>query len=142
MTETVVQPDLKIMPMEIRRAVGALWLSLLLNFIVTVIDWGHVSRYRLGCAVFVQIFPIICLALLIWKIGQGRSWARTILLVLLVGGGLITVLFTMYSRTFRDEVFRSTYSAGFFAIQSTIQIYATVLLFTAKARDWFVRTAS
>jgi hypothetical protein len=139
MTETFIQPDSNIMPVEIRRAVGVLWLSLLLTFIATVIDWRHVSRYGVGFTVFAQIFPMVFWALLIWKIGQGRSWARITWLLLFVGGGLITVLFIVYSRTFRDGVFGSTYSAGLFLIQTAIQVYATVLLFTAKAREWFLR---
>jgi hypothetical protein len=139
MTETLIQPHSSIMPVEIRRAVGVLWLSLLVTFIDTVIHWRHVSRYGVGFTVFVQIFPMVFWAVLIWKIGQGRSWARITWLLLFAGGGFITVLFTVYSRTFRDGVFGSTYSAGLFGIQTAIQVYATVLLLTAKAREWSLR---
>ena len=139
MTKTLIQPNSDIMPVEIRRAVGVLWLSLLLNFVAMVADWRHVSRYGSGFTLFVQIVPIIFLALLIWKISQGRSWARITWLLLFAGGGLITVLFTVYSRSFRNGVFGSTYSAGLFTIQAALQVYATVLLVSAKAREWFLR---
>ncbi len=130
------------MPREVRRAVGVLWLSLLLAFIATIIDWRHVSRDGVGFTVFVQIFSDGLLALLIWKISQGRSWARITWLLLFAGGVLIVVLFIVYSRTYRAGVFGSTFTTVIFAIQTAIQLYATVLLFTAKARAWFLRTNS
>jgi hypothetical protein len=44
MTETLIQPDSSIMPVEIRRAVGVLWLSLLLAFF----DTSHPLAARLS----------------------------------------------------------------------------------------------
>lgn len=139
MIETLIPPDSNIMPVEIRRAVRVLWLSLLLAFIVAIIDLRHVSRYDVGLTVFVQIFSGGLLALLIWKISQGRSWARITWFLLFAAGALIVVLFTVYSRTYRAGVFGSTFSAAFFAIQTAIQFYAAVLLFTPNGRSWFLR---
>jgi hypothetical protein len=139
MIETLIPPDSNIMPAEIRRAVRVLWLSLLLAFIVAIIDLRHVSRYHVGHTVFVQIFSDGFLALLIWKISQGRSWARITWLLLFAAGALIVVLFTVYSRTYRAGVFGSNFSAVFFAIQTAIQFYAAVLLFTPNGRSWFLR---
>ncbi len=139
MTETLIQPDSNIMPVEIRRAVAVLWLSLLLAFIATIIDWREVSRYGVGFTVFVQVFSDGLWALLIWKIGQGRSWARITWLLLFAGGALVVALFTVYSKTFRAGVLGSVSSAVFFGIQTAIQLYATVLLFTTNGQAWFAR---
>jgi predicted neutral ceramidase superfamily lipid hydrolase len=139
MTETLIQPDSSIMPGEIRRVVGILWLSLLLALIATLIDWRHVSRYGVGFTVFIQIFSYSLWAILIWKIGQGRSWARITWLLLFAGGALISVLFTVYSGTYRAAVFGSSFSAVVFVVQTAIQFYAFVLLFTPKGRAWFLR---
>ena len=76
MTETLVQSELKMRPVEIRRAVGVLWLSLLLAIVATIIDWRHVYRKNVAFSVVVQIFTYGFLALLIWKVSKGRNWAR------------------------------------------------------------------
>jgi len=137
MTETLIEPQSNVMPEEIRRAVGVLWLSLLLGVVSSLVNWHRIEDPVF--AVVVQIFTSGFMALLIWKISQGRNWARVTWLVLFVGGCLVNVLFTLFSKTYRVGVFGSFFPAAVFVVQTAIQFYAVVLLFTAKGRTWFVR---
>jgi hypothetical protein len=140
MTETLIEPQSNVMPEEIRRAVGVLWLSVLLGVVASLVNWRLFDRSEDPVfSVVVQIFTFGFMALLIWKISQGRNWARVTWLVFFVGGCLINVLFTLFSKTYRVGVFGSFFPAAVFVVQTAIQFYAIVLLFTAKGRTWFAR---
>jgi hypothetical protein len=143
MTETLVQPTSNVMPMEVRRAVGLLWLSLLLTCIAAIIaDWNRASRKGFGFAVFIQIFAYGLWALLIWKIGQGRRWARITWLVLFACGALTTVFLALGalggSKTAAND-FDLPFSAVIVVVQIAIQSYATVLLFSRTGGTWFLQ---
>jgi hypothetical protein len=143
MTETLVQPGSDVMPMEVRRAVGVLWLSLLLACIGAIIaDWNRVSREGFAFAVFIQIFSYGLWALLIWKISQGRRWARITWLVLFACGALAIVFLALGalggSKT-AANYFDSPFSAAIVVVQTAIQSYATVLLFSRTGGTWFLQ---
>lgn len=146
MTETLAQPDSNMMPVEIRRAVGVLWLSLALGSIGALIhDWLRVSRNGMGFVVFVQIFSYGLWALLIWKISQGRMWARITWLVIFACGALATVflaLGAMGGSRIAAKSLNSPFSDVIVVVQIAIQSYATVLLFSRKAGTWFLRNNS
>ena len=128
------------MPVEIRRAVSVLWLSLLLSVTATtIIDWRHVYRVDTTFSVVVQILNNSFFALIIWKVSQGRSWARITYLLVFAGGCLLIPLLAVFSETYRAAVFGSLFSAVVVVVQATIQLYATVLLCTSKGRTWFLR---
>jgi hypothetical protein len=139
MTETPIQPESKVMPVEIRRAVSVLWLSLLLAAIATAVQWLQIYLEDPVSAVVDHILAWVFFALLIWKISQGRGWARITWLFAFVVGWLLTVLFALFSNTYRAVVFHSPFSEGIGLVQVAIQFYATVLLFTSNGRTWFLQ---
>jgi uncharacterized membrane protein YuzA (DUF378 family) len=140
MTETVGPPESKAMPVEIRRAVNVLWLSLLLSVTAaTIADWRQVYRLDSTFSVVVQVFENSFFALIIWKVGQGRSWARITYLLVFAGGCLLIPLLAVFSETYRAAAFGSRFSVVVLVLQTAIQLYATVLLCTSKGRTWFLR---
>ena len=134
------------MPVEIRRAVGVLWLSLALGSTAALIhDWLRDSRNGLGFVLFVQIFSYGLWAFLIWKISQRRMWARIAWLVIFACGALATVflaLGAMGGSRIAAKSFNSPFSDVIVVVQIAIQSYATVLLFSRKAGRWFLRNNS
>lgn len=137
MIETLVQRESSAIPVEIRRAIITLWLSVSLSVIATVANWWLVGPKHPA----LQIFNIAFFMLLIWKVSEGRNWARITWLVVFMGGCCLVLLFALLSRVYRAEVFRSPFSVVVFVVQASIQFYATVLLCTSKGRAWFLRTA-
>ena len=140
MTKTLIEPRSNVMPESVRRAVAVLWLSVLLAVVSSLVNWRIAERAGdplVSAAAL--IFTCGFMALLIWKISQGRNWARVTWLFILVGGSSITMLLTLFSKTYRIGVFGSFFLAAIFVIQTAIQSYAMVLLFTARGWTWFVR---
>ena len=140
MTETLIEPRSNVMPEAVRRAVGVLWLSVLLAVVSSLVNWRIAERAEDPLvSVAARIFTFGFMALLIWKISQGRNWARVTWLVILVGGSSITMLLALFFKTYRIGVFGSFFSAAVFVIQTALQSYAIVLLFTARGGTWFAR---
>jgi hypothetical protein len=61
MTEMLVQPESKVKPAEIRRAIGALWLSLALDVIAMVVFGWHVYRGAWAFSVTAQSLTFVFL---------------------------------------------------------------------------------
>jgi hypothetical protein len=140
MSITTSAPQIKPKPLEVSRAVALLWLSLLIGLLRTCVAWTHVAwkhqrvRYA-AVAVLVffvgSIFGV--LAGFIWKIGQGRNWARITYLVLFVVG-LLVYPFILWSTFHRSPV-----GAYVSILQTAMQAYALYLLFRPPARAWFAK---
>jgi hypothetical protein len=79
---------------------------------------------------FILLFMIL-LACLIWKIGQGRNWARITYLLLFIVG-LLASPFVLWS-TFQRSAGSAYVSIALIAIEG----YALLLLFRPSARGWF-----
>ena len=112
MAEILVQPESTVIPAEVRRAVGLLWLSLPLAAATTIIDGRHVYRGNAYFSVIIQIVTFRFFALLIWKLSQGRSWARITFLCIFVVGCFISLL-VLFSQTHHTEVFQFLFSSCF-----------------------------
>jgi hypothetical protein len=143
MTETLVQPESNTMPMEVRRAVGLLWLCVPIGLIAAIVDhWNRPSPKGVAFAVFFHIFVAGLWALLIWKIGQGRRWARITWLVLFACGALSNVFLALAalggSKGAAND-FNSPFSAVIVMVRIAISFYATVLLFSRTGGTWFLR---
>jgi hypothetical protein len=135
MTETLVQPESNVMPVEVRRAVNLLWLSLLLASTAAIIEhWHRVSR-NVGVTVFFYMVIYGFWALLIWQISQRRRWARITWLLLFACGALATAFHALAYLGGSKSVanpFNSPFSAVIVVVQIAIQFYAAVLLLPVR----------
>jgi len=77
------------------------------------------------------LFTIAIVAFLIWKVSQGRNWARITVLVFFVIG-LLPSYFIV-----RSELGRSTSLGVFSILQAALQAYSLMLVFTTPAKQWF-----
>lgn len=120
-------------PAEIDKATFLLWLSLGIGVLKTALDWPHLEAMSRSTNFFVStmVFTFAVLALLFWKVGQGRNWARITLLVFFIIGVVPGVLIL------RSDFQRSTVIAVLDALQTLLQIYPLWLVFTAPGRNWF-----
>jgi len=103
-----------------------------MGLFTTALDWSYerslqpVSKLVLDGA---QTFLV--LAFLIWKISQGKNWARIVYLVLFLLGGVFYFTFV------RAAFGRSTAVALLTILQSLMQLVALILVFVGPAKDWF-----
>ena len=91
---------------------------------------ANASELGLGWLIFTLYFTYLLLAFFIWKIGQGKNWARITYLVLFMLG----VPFTIYSYL-TSEI--STFSIILGIAGIILQIVALVFLFQKSSSDWF-----
>jgi len=142
MTEMLASES-NVMPVEVRRAIGVLWLSLLAGFVAGIVeDWNRPSPKGVDLAVFIQIFVYGLWAFLIWKISLGSRWARVTWFLLFSWSALAAVFFALGflggSKSHANP-FNSHFSAAISVVQIALQSYATVLLFSRAGGTWFLR---
>jgi len=146
MAETLLQPKLNVKPMEVRRAVAALWVSVLIGVVAAIVEhWNRPSHTGVAFAVFFYSSIAGLWALLIWKIGQGRRWARITWLVLFAVSALATIiqaLAALGGSKRAADFFGSPFSAVVIGLRMAISFYATLLLFSRSGATWFVRKNS
>ena len=117
-------------PPSIERAVKLLWTAVAIGVVSTLLTFMLIGGPTLGGLV-AAVIGLAITAFLITKIGEGRHWARIVLLVLFVlgvggfflGSGLsfdIAPLLTLVG-----------------LVQLGIEGYALYLLFTPPGGDWF-----
>jgi hypothetical protein len=119
-------------PAAVRRAIGLLWASLAIGALTTPLNWAYLTSQASGAFnAFVIIFTFPITAFFIWKIGQGKNWAR---IVFLVEGLLGVVPFVFIVRS---EFARSPASGLLSTVQFGLQAVAFFLIFTSPGKDWF-----
>ncbi len=119
-------------PVEVVRAVNCLWASLALGFVKALMDMQHLSAQAAPAFTnFVLVTVIAFSAFLIYKIAQGRNWARITDLVLTALGSLL------YLPMLMTEFGRSPVLGAFSVVQLGLQIFALWLLFTSPGKVWF-----
>jgi hypothetical protein len=70
---------MKTKPPEIRRATNLLWVCLAVGLVKTSLQWPYLAaRASIGFTGFVLVFTLAVVGFLIWKIGQGKKWARIV----------------------------------------------------------------
>jgi hypothetical protein len=129
-------------PAEIDKAMFLLWLSLGLAVLNTIWNWRHLEAISRSPTSHVSRVVLIwsVSALLYWKIGQGRNWARITLLVLFILAFVffIFVLALVPSMPILWVSFQRSAGAGILiVVGSALQLYALWLVFTAPGRGWF-----
>lgn len=119
-------------PVEVSRAVNCLWVSLALGFVKALTDMQHLSAQAAPVFTnFILVTVIAIGALLIYKTGQGKNWARITYLVLMVIGSLPSLPLVL------AEFGRSPVLGAFSIIQIGLQVFALWLLFTNPGKVWF-----
>jgi hypothetical protein len=117
--------------------VRLLWTNVALSVAAFFADPQHspTESAMARVAIVVISFGLFAIAAwLIFKIGQGRNWARWAYLVLAVLGYL-TVAASW--QTYVNQFTASPITAVLFALQLATEIPALYLLFTKPGREWF-----
>jgi hypothetical protein len=105
------------------------------GLISLTIQWQDLSsQVPIGLAVFTGLFTFALIGWLSYKLWQGRSWARIVMLVMFVVGAPMSlpqlpVIFT-----------RSPIAAGIFIFQTAAQLGALYIVFLTSARHWFTKS--
>jgi len=123
------QPEAR--PAEINRAMGLLWLGLVMGVVRTVIDWSHIAGGNLGLTLLTMGCTLAVTAFIIWKIGEGREWARAVFLVLFLVG------FVPYLFVLPSDFQRAPLDAAISMAQALVQLWALWLIFAAPGGLWF-----
>ena len=109
-----------------------LWTSLALEVIKLPLDWPHRRLLASTLSIGIRVgLTAVIMFLLIWKIGQGRNWARIIFL-LLFAVGCTPFLVVVYF-----EFVRSFLLGLISIIQIAMQFFALLLIFTYPGRTFF-----
>ncbi len=119
-------------PVVVRRAIGLLWASLAIGALKTPLNWAYLTSRASGAFnAFVIIFTFAVTAFFIWKIDQGKNWARIVFLVLFLLG-VVPFVFIV-----RSEFARSPASGLLSTLQFGLQAVAFFLIFTSPGKEWF-----
>lgn len=123
-------------PKKIKLAANLVYASLLvgiLNSLFSEILTDENILSEPGGLVFLAAITIV-LAILGYKIGQGKNWARIIFVIMVLLG-------TIGYPDFISEEFRRSILLGVVSIiQLVLQLYALVLLFNKASVQWYKRT--
>ena|SRR5277367_2271226 len=124
-------------PREVDWAVRLLWISLIIELLVSPLDW-HYSKgaESLLGLLSKDLFTFGFQSILISKISQGANWARITFLVLsLLGVALIIGLFSIFRPQIPSRVPLVFWLIS--GLQIPIQAAALMLLFREPATCWF-----
>jgi hypothetical protein len=124
-------------PTRVRNAVSLLWLSLITSLVVLMFD-SSATMKSVPPAMLYTIVAIttFIMVLLIYKIGQGRNWARITLLVLFLFG-LIS-----YVSALTDLFDRSVVGGALSSAQTIMQMVALYFVFSKPGSLWFSKGES
>ena len=131
-----MKQEKKSKPYNVSIAVTLLWIVIAVGVISSSFNFSssleiaNASGLGLGWLIFTLYFTYLLLAFFIWKIRQGRNWARITYLVLFILG----VSMTIYSYL-TSEV--STFSIILEIVGMIVQIVVLVFLFQKPSSDWF-----
>ena len=121
-------------PPEVRRAILLLWAGFAVTGLRVAADWSlsaQVFEDFFAASVFAITF--VALAFFIWKISQGKNWARLTLLVLY----LIGLPFSLYSLP--GDFGRSLLVGLCSTAQIALQGAGLLLISRGAAKDWFTQ---
>ena len=123
------QPD---KPRTVTLAVNLLWASIAIGLVKIPLDLPALAAIPHPGIVWTVIALLLAFfCLLIWKISQGRNWARITYLVFFLIG-LIPAIPTLL-----DELGRSPVLAVLSIAQFIMQGYAVFLVFANPGKNWF-----
>ena len=123
-------------PSKVSIAITLLWIVIAVGVVSSTFNFSNsleianASGLGLGWLIFTLYFTFLIVAFFIWKIGQGKNWARITYLVLFIIG----VPFTIYSYL-TSEISMLSIIPGIAGM--IVQIIALVFLFQKQSSDWF-----
>ena len=123
-------------PDIVTKATKMLFLGLAIGPFRSLLAWSHISQMEFLWAVILTM--ALTLAIMIWliyKMDQGRNWARIALLILFLLEGPFSILPLV--RLLSDAPISATLGL----IQFVIKTVAFFMLFSVNARSWFRRSA-
>jgi hypothetical protein len=119
-------------PQDVNWSISLLLASLAIGPIVTVIDLSHLkSLGPIQKIILDAAITFLLLGFLIWKMAQGRNWARITLLVFFLLG------LPFYFFFVRAEFSRSSILAMLSILQALLQAAGLLIAFVAPAKYWF-----
>ena len=119
-------------PKEVRLGILCLWAALavgLINSATHIFRFGTPVPLVILCPMFVLTF--LFSAFFIYKISQGRSWARVTYLILLIFGIVYTI------RGLAVEFSHDPVMAVISVVRVIVLLYAMYLLFSYPSDAWF-----
>ena len=119
-------------PREVAWATSLLWASFAVGLFTMALDWSYESSVQpISKLVLDGAVAFLILAFLIWKISQGKNWARIVYLVLFLLGMFFYFTFA------RVAIGRSIAVALLTVLQSLMQLVALIFVFVGPAKEWF-----
>ncbi len=128
-------------PNQVSIGVTLLWVVTVVGAITIIFNFSKslevANSYGFGSKwlMFTLGFSLLLSAFLIWKIGNGRNWARIAYLAIFILGSL----FTLYGY-FTSEISKLIIILG--VVGMVMQAIALELLFRKSSSDWFKLIAS
>ena len=122
----------KARPPQIAWFIGLQCAGLALGAVKLLLNWRHLIA--LGSVLLLVLtfcFTIAILSFLIWKVSEGKNWARITVLVFFLIGAL------SFAFTLRSEFARSVDLASISIVQVAVQACSLILVFTSPANQWF-----
>jgi drug/metabolite transporter (DMT)-like permease len=120
-------------PLSVIKGVLLLYLAVVLQLISNVLDGFNLSAF---------IFVFFALVFLVFSVGEGRKWARLVLLILIIFNLLMLVFNLTYTSTKHPQPMIATTPLLYiflYCAEVIIEVYAMILLFSKEARGWFNR---
>ena len=123
-------------PDKVSTALTILWIIIAVGVISSIFNFSNsletanASGLGVNWLIFTLLFSYLFLAFFIYKIGQGRNWARITFLVLFIIGFPITIYNYLTSAISTLLIILGI--AGMIA-----QMVALVFLFQKPSSDWF-----
>jgi len=124
-------------PREVDWAISLMLAALAIGPITTAMDWSHLkSLGPIQRLVLDGVVTLLLLSYFIWKVSQGRNWARITLVVFFLLG------LPFYFFYVRAQAGRSAILAILSILQALMQGTGLLLTFVAPAKDWFKKPAN
>jgi hypothetical protein len=119
-------------PREVKWSIFLQLAALVIGPIITATDWSHLeSLGPIRKPVLDAVVTLLLLGYFIWKMSQGKNWARITLLVLFLIG------LPFYIFYIRARFGRSAILAVLSILQGLLQGTGLLLAFRASAKVWF-----
>lgn len=123
-------------PDKVSNAVTLLWIVIAVGVISSIfsfsssLETANASGLGLLWLIFTLYFTFLLMAFFIWKIWQGRNWARITYLIFFIIGFPFTIYIYFTSALSVLTIILSI-------CQMILQIVALIFLFQEKSSEWF-----
>jgi hypothetical protein len=118
-------------PAAVTKAVTLLYLTLVITVVLFFLNWSLYTQVDVGVVAFSLLFDLGLMGLLIYKIDEGRNWARIAYLVIFIIG------MPFYIRAMCKLFSFSMFGDLFSLLRAAMEIVALKFLFSREARPWF-----